>query len=612
MAQLGYNLMRIHHIDCPWVNIFRDNGRRDTRHLSPKAFDSLDWWIKCLKDEGIYVWLDMNNLRTLTPGDGVTAGFDEIQRNHGHVAGFSYFNPDVVALMREFQHQYLNHLNPYTRLAYRDDPAVVGILITNENDLTHHFGNFMLPDKKHPVHNALWTRGYQSFAQRFGLPPNRVFQTWLPGPSKLYLGEVEHQFNQMMIADLRTLGVRTPIATTNFWGDESLYSLPPLADGDVIDVHSYGESEAMSANAHYQGNYMSRIGAAQVYGKPLTITEWNVPYPNLDRFTAPLYMASIASLQGWNMPMIYNYSQAALSAPGKSEWESRIDRWSTYYDPALSAVMPAAAVAFRQGHIAPARTTYCLMLSPDQLFDRALNPGTSATIRTLTERSRLTIGLPAVKELPWLRATQPNSDVKLVTDPDRDFIPEAESSVRSDTGELTRDWELGIQTIDTPRTQAVSGWIGAKTLATRDATFHFDTKKAVVALTSIDNQPLKTSRFILITAVARAIPSVTNHLPFLSEPVTGALSVRVQTGGLELLALGCDGRIVGRHTPERDHDLLTLQLPALGGTHWYVLKAGEPSNGKQAESQTVERVNKSSEGAVFPLSRSCRRDCYRR
>ena len=268
------------------------------RHLEPKSVDSLDWWIKCLKDEGIYVWLDMVYTRTLTQNDGVTAGFDEIKRNNGHFFGFNYFNQDIQRLMREFQHQYLSHVNPYTRLAYKDDPAVMAVLITNENDLTAHFGNLMLPDKNNPVHNALFTRDYKAFARKHELAENRVWQTWLPGPSKLYLNDVEHQFNQTMIQDLRNLGVKAPIATTHYWGGESLFSLPSLTDGDVIDVHTYGTSEAMSANPRYNSNYLAWITAAHVYGDPLTITEWNVPYPEVDRFTGPLYLASIATLQG--------------------------------------------------------------------------------------------------------------------------------------------------------------------------------------------------------------------------------------------------------------------------------------------------------------------------
>jgi hypothetical protein len=583
MAQLGYNLMRIVEMDSYWVNpnIFVDRGRHDTRHLDSQALDSLDWWIKCLKDEGIYIWLDLSWRRVLTPADGVTVGFDEIQRNRGFPEGFNYFNRDVLNLMREYQHHLLSHVNRYTRLAYKDDPAIVAVLITNENDLTYHFGNKMLPDHHNPVHNALFTRGYKAFAQKHGLPADRVFQTWMAGPSKLYLGDVEHQFNQIMIQDLRALGVKGSIVPTNLWGKEpSLFSLPPLSDGDIIDIHSYGASEALSTNPRYEPNFVSAISTGRVQGKPLSITEWNVPFPEVDRFTAPLYVASVASLQGWEMPMLYNYSQGPLKPPGKRERENQIGVWSTYTDPALCGVMPAAAVAFRRGHISPGRTHYCLMLDRAQLIDQALNPATAATLRTLVEQSRLTIGLPAVKELPWLKPTETPGDATILTDPSRDFIPAGQSFVRSDTGELLRNWKYGIQTINTPKTQAVSGWIGGKTLPLGDATFRIDTRKAVVALTSLDDQPLSSSRSILITTMARAVGSTPNHRPFVSEPVVGTITLRSQAGGLQLLALGSNGTVQERVSLSSDPDGLTIQLPTRRGTHWYALRSGEPSKQK--------------------------------
>jgi hypothetical protein len=577
MAQLGYNLMRIHHHDSEWVNpnLF-DRRYKDTRHLNAKSLDSLDWWIKCLKDEGIYVWLDMSVGRLFKPEDGITEGFDEIARNRGFGGGFSYYNVQIQELMKEFQSHYLNHMNPYTKLRYKDDPAVMGILITNENDLTFHNGNNMLPDKHNPVHNALWTEGYKAFARKYRLPEGRVFQTWVPGPSKLYLNEAEHNFNRTMIGALRDIGVKVPIVTTSFWGRESLFSIPALTDGDMIDVHTYGESEAMDANAHYQGNYVSWIALAQVYGKPLTITEWNVEYPNVDRFTSPLYIASIASLQGWDAPMIYAYTQMAFQPYLGPE------KWSTFHDPALTGVQAAAALVYRQGHVSPAKTTYCLMLDPHQFFDRALTPETSAAIRSLAEQSKLTIGMPRVKELPWLKPTDPPKDATIVTDPDHDFIPDGQTYVQSDTGELTRDWVQGIQTIDAPKTQSVSGWIGGKALKTRDATFETSTKKAVIALSSVDNRPLNTSRFILITAMARVLPSPGGRAPFLSEPVHARISLRTQNTGLQLLALGLDGKEVGRSSPKRQGDVLTFDLPTGGGTHWYVLKSSEPTTSKKA------------------------------
>jgi hypothetical protein len=571
ISQLGYNLMRIHHHDGDWWgSIFGRYPKIDTtRRLDPGFLDDIDWLIKCLKDEGIYVWLDMHYERLVLPGDRVTDGADEIARSKGRFNAFCYYNRQMQELMKEVQHQYLNHENPYTRRRYKDDPGILAVLITNENDLSFHGGNGFLPDKNTPFHNKLWTRGYQQFAKQYNLPPGRVFQTWLPGPSKLYLAQAEHEFNAMMIADLRQIGVKSLIATTNFWGDDPLYSLPSLTDGGLIDVHSYGAPEELEKNAHYQGTFAHWIAAGQVYGKPVSITEWNVPYPIADRFTAPLYVASLAALQGWDAPMILSYSQRPIDP----EPYPPPDMWSTFHDPSMTGVMPAAALLFRRGHVSPARKTYCFMPSAEALFGRDLSPHTSATIRTLAEQSKLTIGMPEVRELPWLQPSRPTGDVTVVTDPDHDFIPEGQSFVRSDTGELTRDWEQGIHTIDSPRTQAVGGWIGGKRIETKDASFEVMTRKAVVALSSVDDRPLSESQFVLVTAVARTVGSPGGKAPYLSEPVYARIALRTKASDLELLSMTGDGRVAAKPNFERRDGTLTFEIPAAGGTHWYVLKS---------------------------------------
>ena len=58
--------------------------------------------------------------------------------------------------MQRFAEDYVSHLNPFTGLRYKDDPAIIALLLTNENDVTHHFGNALLPDKKVPLHNAIY------------------------------------------------------------------------------------------------------------------------------------------------------------------------------------------------------------------------------------------------------------------------------------------------------------------------------------------------------------------------------------------------------------------------------------------------------------------------
>ncbi len=581
MAQLGYNLMRVvHHDSSKWVqpNIFAGSGRHNTLRLDPKSLDLLDWWIKCLKDEGIYIWMDLSYGRVLTAADGVKTGYQEITKGGGTGAGFSYFNDEVQKAMVDFQHQFLDHSNPYTKLKYKDDPGIVGVLITNENDLTHHFGNIFQTNHHNPVHTARFKDDLEAFARESGLPKGPLWRTWTPGPNKIFLNAMEHRFNTAMIADLRKLGVRVPLVTTNIWGDNPISSLPSLTESDVIDVHAYGEAEALSTDPRSTPNFVSWLAFARVEGKPFSVTEWNVESKHVDRFTAPMYVASIASLQGWSMPMIYCYSQWPLLAFSASDWRTKPDPFSTSNDPRITGVMPAAAVAFRRGHVSPARQKFCLMLTPDQLINQDLSPKTAATLRTIFEQSKFSVGLPAIKQLPWLKPTDPPRDATIVNDPQQDFIPKGQNFVRSDTGELLRSWQFGVQVIDTPKTQSVSGWIGGKPLKTANALFDFTTKKATVVLTSIDDRPLGESRTIMITTIGRAVPVSPVALPFLSEPIVGTITLKTGATGLELLSLGSAGTVVEKTTPESNKDGVSVHLPGKGGTHWYVLKAPEPAS----------------------------------
>ena len=45
----------------------------------------------------------------------MTQGWEEIVRANGIMWGFNYVNPQLIELMKELQHQYLSHVNRYTR-----------------------------------------------------------------------------------------------------------------------------------------------------------------------------------------------------------------------------------------------------------------------------------------------------------------------------------------------------------------------------------------------------------------------------------------------------------------------------------------------------------------
>lgn len=569
LAAFGFNLVRIHHHDSHWVkpNVF---GRsKGTRELDDAALDRIDWWVKCLQDQGIYVWLDLHVQRPFAASDGI-ADFEEVARAPENGKGFNYVNPDIEARMREFAHGYLGRVNRYTSRRYVDDPGVVAVLVTNENDITHHFGNLFDASAGYPAHRKRFAALARPFIDAAGLEVPTL-EPWKPGPNKIVLAELEARFGRRAIEDLRKLGYGGLVATTNFWGDDRLWALPALTVGDVVDAHAYGGPEHLSKDPGDVANFVARIASAQVAGKPLTITEWNVPAPIRDRFTAPVYLASIAALQQWDAPMLYAYLQNPVEPP------SQPSQWSTLDDPGIMATMPAAALLYRRGDVRPAKKTYRLQLDAQAVYGADTSALSSAAIRTLYEHSKLEIGLPDLPALDWDGVPEPDETTEVVTDPGRSFLPEDATSVVSDTGELRRDFRKGIHTIDTPRSQVASGWIGGERIELGDVVVEVQTPKATVAVSSLDGQPIASSKRLLVTAVAQVAPSPGNRYPLLSQPVLGRITLRHPGRPMQLLPL-----LGGPHptTPspipaDVEADRQRFALPDRLPTHWFLIDPAE-------------------------------------
>lgn len=570
LSELGFNLVRLHHHDSHWVNpnIFGDTKEADTQSLSPAMLDKLDWWIKCLKDEGIYVWLDLHVQRSIKPGDRID-GFDEIRKGQAaaDIKGYNYVNPGIQRAMQRFNEAYVNHRNAYTGLRYKDEPAIAAMLITNENDVTHHFGNALLPDKNVPQHNALYMAKANAFAAANGLPKDKTWRSWEHGPSKLFLNDLEQRFNAEMIAHLRAQGVKVPIATTNTWGANPLSSLPALTVGDMVDAHSYGGVGELEKNPLYGSNLVHWIAAAQVASKPLSVTEWNVgSFPAPDRHAIPLYIAGSASLQGWDAMMQYAYAQAPLND------QSGPSNWHAFNDPGLISTLPAAALLYRQGHVQEATSIYAFAPSREQLFNQLISPENSVALRTAVERGKLVIAMPQVKELPWLSKNSIPAGAKLITDPNQSLIPVGAKEVISDSGELRRNWENGFYTINAPMTQAAMGWIGGQRIVLRDLEIAATTRNATVVVQSLDGKPIGTSSRLMISLGARSVLKPgSNQLPFHSEPVEGQLSVAAAKGLKAYRKLASTGDMHQIAAPYRDGRYV-IKLDRSLQTYWLFLR----------------------------------------
>jgi len=570
ISAMGFNLVRLHHHDSGWVkpNIFA----RDSRRLRKESLDSLDWWIKCLSDEGIYVWLDLHVGRVFLEDDGI-GGFGELPKGDGR--GFNYVSPRITTLMNEFASAYLDRTNKHSGRTIANDPAIAMVQITNENDITHHFGTLMDPGSERPVHEALFRARIEAFATKAGVPLAAALQPWKPGPAKLALADIEHKWSRAAIAHLRKIGVRAPISTTSMWGDEAMYSMPSLMAGDVIDVHSYGNPDSLSTNPHIEPNFISVAGMAAVLGKPHTASEFSVPPPAPDRFVGPTYMAAIAAFQSWDAPLLFAYAHEVRKPQAAS-------RFSVWIDPSLIGPVPAAAVLFRRQDVAPATKRIVIAPTANQVFGEARNVLNSAALRTGLEQSQVVIALPDAPELSW--DSKPNLDAEtkkgatIITNLDQDLLPKDSTKVVSDTGEITREFVEGRLIVATPRSQIASGQIGGTKIELRDGWVELENPGATFALTALDDEPIATSKRILVTAVGPSVPVADGRAAFRSAPMRGRFAIRTREK-LELVPLAATtasagGRLDGRIgvAGKRDGDVLVFDLAGNVHTHWWILR----------------------------------------
>ena len=121
-ARLGFNAYRIHVWD---VEIADSVGNL----LENEHLDLLDYLVGKLRERGIRT--------VITYQTNFGNGYPERNQPTG---GFSYLydkcdvhsNPEAIRAQERYVSQFMQHENPYTGLAYREDPYVVGFEINNE------------------------------------------------------------------------------------------------------------------------------------------------------------------------------------------------------------------------------------------------------------------------------------------------------------------------------------------------------------------------------------------------------------------------------------------------------------------------------------------------
>ena len=566
LARYGVNIVRLHFVDKWAPTGITDGSKNDTRSFDAQQLDRLDFLVSELKKNGIYMDLNLNVGRAYKEGDGVPdAGRLQWAK------GLTLYDKRLIELQKEYAHNLLTHLNPYTRTEYRNEPAIAIVEILNENGIGQGYNPpaKIYADELDGFYNG-WLKANlkpdqlqklreEAGVQGDGLIPRLPGNARATAPRDRYETEVrffmdlENRFYQDMKDYLRGLGVKQPIIGTadHGHGGPPWAMLTSLSKLDILDGHIYwnqyvGVNNAPMVNEplHSTVVQLSRTAFA---GKPYTVSETNHPFPNEYASEGIPIIAAYAGFQDWDMIIMYTFE------PKKSpDWAPYVgDAFDLSLDPVRMTEMAAGALMFLRGDVKPARQTVERTYSREQVLDAGLLP---AGLRPGSEQPYFTPGFPL--SLPLEHGVRIKS---LDGPPTAKLTAAGGSPIVSDTKELswyTSEAKTGLVTVETDRTQALIGFIKANRKTLRNLGADISNDFATIVLTSMDDKPLARSGKMLLTAGSRvantdqkwneartalARQGGQGHSPTLIEPVAGAVTLRNIEGARGVSAVALDG-----------------------------------------------------------------------
>ena len=154
LRELGVNFVRLHSHDRMIAPDGLINADRETINL--EKLDQMDWLIYQLKQHGIYVDINLH----------VARRYADLPDNWDWMGkGIDRVHPKLVESQKRFARALLTHVNPYTKTAYTDEPAVAGIELNNENTALSTGG--------------LAPTNYLNFSDEFRAPVRALWNEWL-------------------------------------------------------------------------------------------------------------------------------------------------------------------------------------------------------------------------------------------------------------------------------------------------------------------------------------------------------------------------------------------------------------------------------------------------
>lgn len=129
LSRYGINIVRLHYVHhkAPRDGIYPEKDS----FIEPEQLDRFDYLLYQLKKNGIYTYFQLNISRHFTEADGV----ENAGRLWWNRIGVDNVDARMIELQKKYHKDILTHINPYTGLSYKDEPAIAMLELANENSI---------------------------------------------------------------------------------------------------------------------------------------------------------------------------------------------------------------------------------------------------------------------------------------------------------------------------------------------------------------------------------------------------------------------------------------------------------------------------------------------
>ena len=613
LAKSGVNLVRLHQMDREYAvpNVFQfQRGPRvtTTRKLNERSMERLDYLVKCLKDEGIYIILDLLTGRNFKMADGV-------ENPNAGTNPYSMYDPKMIELQKEYIWQLLNHVNTYTGLAYKDDPVFVMSGINNEVTL---FRNAKKPAEPYA---SMFLEMFDKWCKEKGIEKDvstiQPFVNYDDPDLIRFKIEVETKYFKEMRDYMLSIGVKYPISGSNYVYHSGFFASNG-GEMDYRDNHMYfhrffdvsGTSWKEDMGHKVMPNFaltdkgdcgFIKLMQMRSLDKPFVVSEWNMTWPNEFRAESPILYAATCALQGTGAIAIHTYSYQNVqkddallgketTATGLGGVPYREGIFCSWNDPAIYGLFYHSALILRRADVREAEKRIAVVTDPIRSREQAdfvkeaKDPfdwyakwkrydRMAPCYYTLAEESK--IGTCLADEIP-------EGVDKVYTEPEWGRDP-AETEVTSDTGEMYRTWKNNYGKVDTDRTKCLYGFLRKNgRLEMKDLAVTCETDFATIAMSSLTDDALSKTDNILLTTVGRARNKNSEFYgdqlikwgerPIEVEVIEATIELKTEVPNMKVSSIAPDGTIQGTIPSTYKDGVLTFTVGQQWRSMYYLIQ----------------------------------------